>query len=334
MVRLAVTTRNGGVKIVTLKNVRHVPTLQVNVISQTKMREQGWGYHAPPKKKGRAMPNAYVTAPDGTEVQFKTHNGLGHWVGAASTGDYAHPHVNLVSEFQAAAQVATKSELLESLTSPAITGNKHKHHAVRMALARLQTYVSKTPSVDAYLKLHCKLGHAGVRRVAEYAKAHGIELDPVARAFVQQCITYEVAKAKMHSKNKKDTGKLEAALPLWGKVFCDVWEPGKKIRSVRTGYKYIIRGFIDAATNSGRIYGMISTKEVPTTIKRFLNDIHNERKRPRTSRWYSTRAVFPTQSSIQIVQRTLLARRHRVYSVAITAPVRHHHRTTQKRMRR
>jgi len=267
-VRLGMRTREGGVHVIELKNVRHIPTMEVSVVAESVLRGCGYHYHAP------ANPNTpYVITPTGSTIQLKHYNGLNHYVGATGVQDYTHPAVYVVSKYTKGLQNKRGDELLNELSH---AENKHEKHAVLFRLAQLGTYASKTPAVDKYLLMHARLGHASARRVAQYAKQHNIELDPVAREYVKNCVTCAESKMRKKGRSAHSNAKAHAELAVWEKVYTDVWVPGGGTVALYTGYRYAL-GFICAKTSSTKLYGMRSLTEVPEKVKTFLHEVHSER---------------------------------------------------------
>ena len=285
-----------GRRKITIKNVLHIPTFHVDILSMKKMRKEGYmfvlpAYDAP----------AHMISPNQTQVTLPEFGGLdylellpsttvtaseGVCVGGGAGGvaasvqqytnnveEYIAGETNLAlldrKQFDSWLKSADADTIQDELVKPMTGDRKYRNHAMRMRVAELNRYCPQADIYrDTYLQWHSKLGHANCRTIARTLRQLDItewkKLGPVGQRWCEHCAR---AKSTRAAGPYKDQPKPQ--VKPWQSMYADV--AGRyKVASIHGGYHYEMH-FICQSTNSIKTYGMQNLQSVPEIIDKHLS---------------------------------------------------------------
>lgn len=273
-------------KVLTLRNVLHIPDFPMSIMSEGELRRAGYDVDGPalPARKSIRSPQ------ERSVIKTTRRHGLDWLIGYYDVGVRAKTTINSVTvpgdidegvdedfvEPSGAVDVDVGFEDVDESKIGQLTeevlidmirpGGTRVYDSVkekaREELARRKIYIPKDQVTDELMVLHHKLGHRSWRLTAKIAKQRGIPVSKAARFLCKACMQGK-GRAAAQSKKPVDHGSRP-----FSKIYMDVQGPFP-VKSKHDGYKYIY-AFVDAVTGTGRIYGMTSLAQVRHRLALYL----------------------------------------------------------------
>jgi len=278
-------SKTGKTLKLTLNGVLYIPAFDVDVISTSKLRAQGFDVHLPANKLG------FLTTTSGEQIDFcHGTDGLEYFdqcdddgESVAAVGDTKRSS----SDFNDWLKTANLDDLEVRASEPE-PGDREidskdgiRHERIRSRLADLGKYHPQPEQIakDLYLYWHHRLGHANARVVAAALKN---SLPPKAwkrfpKIIKRFCDSCERTKATIHKSKKTNRsliGPEETNIEdgtsdkPWLKFSCDTYSFAKE--SIVDGHRHVLVA-IDHYSNSAKLIGMKSLKQVPEAMNDLLH---------------------------------------------------------------
>ena len=270
----AIVNTTKGRRIITIRDVLHVPSFSLDIISTNLFRKQGYKVTLPPYERGyTSIADIKITHElfsDGLEyirmqipnrAQLKSIAKVNNAVNTTYKAPSIKTWINN----------ATKQELLDRLAQPEIDDSQISQHMIQAQLADLAVYAPKHKGAktNIYMRPHTLLGHANSKIVRQYAKRNlnKLQYKQLGNNFDRFCKSCARHKSKKISLPKLAKSPTTPTRP-WQYQATDII--GRYATKSIVGQYHYCMLFVDKYSYSKRVYGLKQLSDIPQVLEAHL----------------------------------------------------------------